>query len=197
MARGAALGALHFVNELEAEVVHASTKLANVLREHVVGNDGRDGGKQSCSRRNESFRNSRCDCAQRCGAGGAESVESVDDAPHRSEKTDERRDRSSRCEPRQATLEPSQLFRRCNLYSPLQGSETNRLWSLLSQFVICAFKHCEEWAGFELFRDGSHILQALGLTEHSHKAVALRACAAEQAPFTKNNGPGKETKDQE
>src|SRR6185369_1037262 len=85
----ASTAALHQVDEFEGEVVHACAELANLVHEVVVGDHSRDGSEQSGSGRDERLGNSRCYRSQRSRAGGAETVEGIDDAPYRAEQADE------------------------------------------------------------------------------------------------------------
>ena len=68
---------------------------------------------------------------------------------------------------------------------------------LLAQLVVGAFKHGDQRAGLELLGHGGDVLQALGLAEGAHEAVALRAGAAEQSPFGKDDGPGDNAENQQ
>src|SRR5271165_1483708 len=144
VARGAALGALHFVDEFEAEVIHASAELADVLDEHVVCDDRGDRSEESGGRGDESFGDARSNGAKGCGPGGAESVEGVDDAPDGPEQSDERGDCAGGGQPGQAAFEMSQLFRRGNLHGALQRADADGLRGLLAELVIRTFEDCYE-----------------------------------------------------
>ena len=111
--------------ELEAEVVHARAELADVLREHVVGDDGGNRGKEAGGRGDQSFGDTGRDGAQGGGASRAEAVERVDDAPHRSEQADERRHGACSRQPGQAALQMRQFFGRGNLNGTLQSADAN------------------------------------------------------------------------
>ena len=90
---GLRLLALDRVQHLQREVIAAGSKVADRSADQVVGDHGRDGGRQSGGRGNQGFGNSGSDRAQGGGARGAQTVESINDAPYRSEQADKRRDR--------------------------------------------------------------------------------------------------------
>ena len=129
------------------------------------------------------------DGAQGGAAGGAQSVEGVDDAPHRSEQADEGRDCARGRQPGQAALQAAQFFRGCDLRGALQRDHANGIRRLLAQFVISAFEDRDQRAGLELFGDGGDILQALRLAKGTHEAIALHARAPEQSPLGEDDGP--------
>src|SRR5271157_4670802 len=189
-ARDLALGALNFVDEFEAEIVHAGAKLPDVLRKHVVRDDRRDGGKKSGRRSDQGFGDARCDGTQGCSSGGAKAVEGVDNAPNRSEEADEWSDRAGSGQPGQSAFESRQFFRCGNLDRALQGGYANRMRRLLAELAIRTFKYGDQRAGLELFRHGGDILQPLGLAKHADETVALGTRAPEHPPLREDDGPG-------
>src|SRR5271157_1124186 len=184
-----ALGALDFVDQLQAEVVHASTELAYVLGEHVVCDDRRDCGEESSGSGDERLGDARRYRAQSCSTRRTQSVKGVDDAPHRSEEPDEWRNRSGSRQPGQAAFQASQFFRSGDLRRALQGRHTDGVRTLLAQLFVRAFKDGHQRAGPELIRYGSDVLQSLRLAKGAHESVALHTGASEKPPFGENDGP--------
>src|SRR5947209_14443504 len=95
-------GPVDVIEKFEAEVVHARAEFADLLHVLVVGDHGRNCRKQTGGSGDQRLGNSRCDGTQGCSAGIAESLEGVDDAPHRTEKSYEWRDCAGGREPGKA-----------------------------------------------------------------------------------------------
>ncbi len=68
---------------------------------------------------------------------------------------------------------------------------------MLAQLLVRAFENWNQGAGLELLGDRGDIVQALRLAEHAHEAIALRARAAEQAPFGEDDGPRAQAEDEQ
>ena len=81
----------------------------------------RNCGGQSSSGRNERFRNSRSDGAQRSGPACAEAMECINDSPYRAKQSHERCDRARDRQPWKIALEACHLLGGRNLHGPLHG----------------------------------------------------------------------------
>src|ERR1051326_4035412 len=100
--------ALDEIQQLEREVIHARAKLLQAVNVVVVRDDGGNGREQPGGGGDERFGNTRGYGAQRRGAGVAQSLESVNNAPHRSEQADERSYSPCSRQQRQAALQTGQ-----------------------------------------------------------------------------------------
>ena len=85
--------------ELQSKGVEALSEIANVLEKVVVGDQRGNSGEKSGSSGDQRFRNTGGDGAKAGRASGAETGESVDDAPDRAEQADKRGNASRRGQP--------------------------------------------------------------------------------------------------
>src|SRR5580698_7850571 len=111
-------------------------------------------------------------------------MESVDDAPDRSEQADEGRDGGSDREPGNVALEARDFFGGTDLHATLNSGQVAQYAGrsgLPLEFFIAAFKDADERARLELVGDGGNILQALRLAKGADEASALGAGTAQQA----------------
>ena len=181
------------IEHLQGEIVVARGHFANRANDEVVGDDGRDGRGQASGGGDQSFGNSRSDGAQSGCAGGAQSVEGVDDSPDRPEQSDEGRNRAGNGQPRHIAFEAGDLLGRCDLHGALNGHEVVNAAGgshLALELRHRAFKDADQRAGTELFGNRDDILQALRFAEGADESAALRAGAADQPPLGKNHRPG-------
>ncbi len=130
---------LHCVQHLQHELVHARAEFADAVRELVIEDDRRDRRRKSRSRGDQRLRDSRRNRAQRRRARSAESMERVNDAPHRSEQSHERSDVCDRRQPLQVvrssrvcSSEPAICIARCTgivFFMPVVGLPPCRRYS--------------------------------------------------------------------
>src|ERR1700761_6546375 len=77
------------VEQFAREVVHTRAELAKRRRKLVVGDDGGNGHQQTGGGSDQSFRHARSNGAQRSRAFRAQAMESIHDAHHSAEETNE------------------------------------------------------------------------------------------------------------
>src|SRR5271157_5680865 len=110
--------ALGQVQEFQGKVVHARADLPDSVAENVVENSRRDGGCQPRRRGNQRFRDARRHRAQAGRAHLSQFVKRADNAQHRAEQPNERRNRRGRGQPAHVALQLGDLF----AHSQLQGA---------------------------------------------------------------------------
>ena len=93
------------------------------MGEHVVGDDRRNGGEQAGRGRNQGLGDSRGDGAQGGGAGVAQPLKCVNDAPDSAEQPDKRGNGAGGGQPGQAALQARQLFGRGDLCGALDPDD--------------------------------------------------------------------------
>src|SRR6185312_9491514 len=81
-------GAFKRIQQLQREIVAACRELLDLVTERVVSDNGRNGGKQPGGGRDQRLRNAGRDRPQGSGAGGAQPLEGVNNAPHGAEQAD-------------------------------------------------------------------------------------------------------------
>src|SRR5260370_438940 len=87
---------LRQIQKVHRKVLHLPPGLPKALDEHVVGEEGGDGGEEAGGGVDERFADAGGDGDDRRGAGGADGGEGVHDSPHGAEEADERRRRGGR-----------------------------------------------------------------------------------------------------
>lgn len=188
--------------EFVGEGVQALGQITNVLQEIVVGDEGRNGGKQAGGGGDQRFGDAGSDGAETGGTGGAEAGESVNDAPDGAEETDEGSDAGGGGEPGHALFDATNFFGGSKLHADGDGGEGFEFWGrgiagagkLGLEFAIAGGVDVGEG------RAGGH--QALGIgaafggTENFEKLIALAAYAAEEPHFLEDERPGNERKEE-
>ena len=109
--------------KFEGEGIEALREVTNVLEKIVVGDECRNGGKETCGGGNESFGDARGNGAKARGAGSAEAGEGVDDAPDGAEQTDEGSDAGGGGEPGHAFFDAAYFVRGGELHADRDGLE--------------------------------------------------------------------------
>src|SRR5512146_3404267 len=123
--------ALKYVEQFQREIVAARGEFANLVAEGVVSNYRRNGRKQAGRGGDEGLGNARRYRPQGGGARSAQSLKGVNNAPHRAEQPDKRRDRAGGGQPGEAALQTRHLFRSRNLSRALNGGDVARRASAL------------------------------------------------------------------
>jgi len=189
--------------ELKGEGVEALRKIANVLEEIVVGDKGRDGGKEASGGGDKSFRDAGSDSTEAGSAGGAQTGEGVDDTPDGAEKTDERGDAGGGGEPGHAFFGAADFVSRSELHADRNGLEGfdsggRRMAGashLRLQLAVAGGVHVgERRAGGD---DTLRVGDTFGGTKNSEELVALTTDTAEEAHFLEDEGPGNQGKEKE
>lgn len=184
--------------ELESEGVEALSEIANVLKEVVIGDEGRNGGEEASRSGDESFRDAGSDRAKAGGTSGAESGEGVDDAPNGAEQADEGSNSSGGGEPGHAFFNAANFVGGSKLHG--DGNGLKRLQfrmrivafagDLRLKFAIASGIHIGK--GRASGDDALGIGDALGGAEDSQELVGLAADAAEDSHFLEDQRPGHE-----
>ncbi len=198
---GLRLHAFDGIEHFKREVIAAGGEYADRIANQIIGNDSGNGGGESGGGGDEGFGDAWSDGAQGCAASSAESVESVNDAPDSAEQSDERSNGGGDGEPGNVALEARDFFGGADLHAALHRRQAAQggggRGDLALVFLEAAFEHSDERAGTELIGDSGDILQALSFAESPQEATTLYPGAPEQAPLSKDNGPGDETEGQQ
>src|SRR5262249_15318767 len=148
----------------------------------------------------QGFGNSRSHRAQGSRSGGAESMKGVNNAPHRAEQADERRDGSGSGKQWQAAFHARQLLRRGYLHRTLNrvdiAHDPGRPAGLAAILLVSALKHGHQRAGPELIGDRGDVTEPRRLAKGADETAALRAGSTEARPFRENDRPREKTEDE-
>ena len=188
--------------EFQGEGVEALRQIANVLKEIVVGDEGRDSGEKAGGGSNQRFGDTGSNRAKTGGAGSAKSGEGVDDAPNSAEESDEGGNASGGGEPGHTFFRAANFFGRGELHA--DGHRLNAfhfLWGgragigdLALQFAVAGSVDVGEGraGGDESLRIGD----AFGGAKDSEELVALASDASEKAKLLKDKRPRDEREEQ-
>ena len=158
------------------------------LPKDVVEDCRRDGGKQSHGGGDQGFGDAGRHGAQAGRAGGAQLLERVDDAPHRSEQADERRNRRGGGQHAHVALQARQLFTHPELQGALQrqriGDAAAR-FHLARHFAVAEIENHHQRRAPELFAGGRDGVERRGLAESAQKRPVGRSRAAGTRPTWK------------
>jgi len=182
--------------EFEGEGVQTLRQIANVLQEIVIGDEGRDSGKEAGCRGDKGFGDAGSDCAEAGSAGGAEAGKGVNDAPDGAEEADERSDTCGGGEPGHSFFDAANFFGRGELHGNSHSLEAlqflrqgiARAGDLRLEFAVAGGVHVRKRRarGDEALRIGD----AFGGAEEPEELVALAADATEDAELLENERPG-------
>jgi hypothetical protein len=188
--------------ELGGESVEALSEVANELKEIIVGDEGRDGGKEPRGSGDEGFGDARCDRAQAGGARSAESGEGVNDAPDGAEQADEGSDTCGGGKPGHALFDAADFFGGSKLHADDDGLNAFNFCGgsggaggseLALEFAITGSVDVgERRAGGD---ESLGVGYSLGGAENFEKLVGLATDAAEEAELLEDHGPGDQGKE--
>jgi len=182
--------------------VEALGKIANVLEEIVVGDQGRDGSEESGGGGDEGFGNAGSDGAEAGGAGSAEAGKCVNDAPNGTEQTDKGGDARGRGEPGHPLFHTTNFLGGSELHR--DGNSLHRL-ELLRSGVAGAGELALEFTiacgidGRERRTCGDKTLwigDAFSGAENFQELVAFATDTAEKTRLLEDESPGNEREEE-
>ncbi len=191
--------------DLESKGIEALRKVANILQELIIKDNGGDGGDQSRGGGEERFGNTGGHGAQAGGTGGAESREGVNDAPDGAEESDEGRNGAGGGEPGHTFFRAADFFRSGQLHIDSDGLKTFQFAAgiriagaggdLALQFAIA-----ERIDGGERRTGGGQGLgvgDSMSSAENAEELVTFALGAGEKAEFLEDHGPRDDGEDEE
>jgi len=181
--------------EFESERVEALGKIADVLKEMIVGDQRGDGGEEAGGGGDQSFSDTGRDGAKAGGTSRAEAGESVNDAPHGTEETDKRSDAGGGGEPGHALFDATYFVGGSELHADGDGLKRFDFrvrivaftGNLGLEFAIAGGVNVGE--GRASGDDALRIGNPFGSAEDSQELIGLTANAAEDAEFLKDERP--------
>jgi len=188
-------------SKFKGKSVESLGKIANVLQEIVVGDEGRDGGEEPRGGGYKGFGDAGSDSTKTRGAGGAETGEGVNDAPDGAKETDEGSDAGGRGEPGHPLFHATNLLGGSELHR--DGDSLHRL-ELLGNGIAGArdlalkFTIASGIDGRERRACGDKALwigDAFGGAENFQELVAFTTDSAEEARLLEDQSPGNERED--
>jgi hypothetical protein len=189
--------------EFKGKSVETLCEIANVLKEVVVGDQGRDGGEKSGGGGDECFGDAGSDGAKAGRAGSAETGEGVNDAPNGAEETDEGSDACGGGKPGHALFDAPNFFGGGELhgdgdglhgFQTLRGGIAGGAGELALQFAIAG--------GVDGRKRRAGGNEALGIgdplrgAEDFQELVGFAADATEKARLLEDKRPGNQGKDE-
>src|SRR5947209_11722933 len=117
--------------KLDREVLHAGSQLLDASPEQVVEDRCRNRRRKPDRRRYQRLRYARRHRTQAGAPGVTQSLECVDNAPHRTEQTDKRRNRRHRSQPVHVHLQLGNLLADSQLETPLNSTLIHQRAALL------------------------------------------------------------------
>jgi hypothetical protein len=189
--------------ECKGKGVEALRKIADILKEIVIGDEGGNGSEESRGSGDKGFGDTGSDSAKAGGTGGAEPGEGVDDSPDRAEEADKGSYASGSSKPGHTLFNAANFLGGSQLHGDGDGLHG---FELLWSGITCAGQLALEFsiAGSVDGRErGTCRDQALGIgdafggAEDIQKLVAFATNAAEKARLLEDERPRDKRKDEE
>src|ERR1019366_1699011 len=192
--------ALGHVQELHGKVVHARADFPDPVAEDVIEDRRGDSGRKARRRGNQRFRDAWRNRAQAGRSHLSQLVKRADDAQHRAEQPNERRNRRGSGQPAHVALELGDLFAHPQLQGALQSGAVGHLAARLHltlDLLVPEIKDGHQRRRTKLLAGHHDRFHAAGLAERAQKTSVGLARAAEGLPLGEDHGPGKNRKAKE
>src|SRR5579875_2728446 len=195
---------LRHIQKLKGTFIQHAPKFFYAVKVMIVSNHGGDGGKEAGRSGDEGFRDTGRNALQRSGAGRAQAIKSINNPPYRSKEANKRAYGARGRQPAQPVLHARELFRRGDLQGATHRFQTAnpRLSGILAigrlslNLPISPHENSGQGASSQPLSRGANLRKLFALVKNPDELLGLSIGVFESAILFKNDGPGKNRKEE-